>query len=89
MAQWTDILNDETVWINKFKKISRVDYGETNHHLFHAYCALTWNKKIKNILTCDGGGSRYLKDFERESYFSLFSEILSDSDCYSLIYDKF
>jgi predicted NodU family carbamoyl transferase len=69
MAQWTDILNDETVWINKFKKITRVDYGETNHHLFHAYCALTWNKKIKNILTCDGGGSRYLNDFERESYF--------------------
>jgi predicted NodU family carbamoyl transferase len=23
MAQWTDILNDETVWINKFKKITR------------------------------------------------------------------
>lgn len=75
MAQWTDILNDETVWINKFKKVIFVDYGEVKHHDFHAYCALSWDKKIKNILVCDGSGSRYLNDFERESYFKYDNQL--------------
>tara|TARA_B100000035_G_scaffold110211_2_gene93585 strand:+ start:5871 stop:7238 length:1368 start_codon:yes stop_codon:yes gene_type:complete len=44
-------------------------YGQEHHHLFHAYCSLTWNKKIKNILIVDGRGKKIKDDFERESLF--------------------
>lgn len=46
-----------------------INYNLEHHHLFHVYCALTWNKNYKNILVCDGTGAKYKEDYERESLF--------------------
>jgi len=46
-----------------------INYNLKHHHLFHVYCALTWNKNYKNILVCDGTGAKYKEDYERESLF--------------------
>lgn len=65
------------IWKNMFEKhvkLKNVEimYSEDRfHHAFHAYCAMTWNKKIKNILVCDGCGAKYGDSWERESLFFL------------------
>ena len=66
MGMWDDLINNN----KKLKNIEIHYYGEEHHHLFHAYCALTWNKNIKNILVCDGTGSKYKEIIERESLFN-------------------
>ena len=53
----------------KLKDIEIIYYGDKFHHLFHAYCALTWNKNIKNILVCDGRGAKFEDFFENESLY--------------------
>ena len=68
---WYDILNQS----KKLRKIEKIEYFEKYHHLFHAYCALTWNKKIKNILVCDGTGTDYKDSYERESLYSFNKEL--------------
>jgi len=65
IALWKDlILNNK-----RLKKIDVHYYAHTHHHLFHAYCALTWNKNIKNILVCDGRGTIFKDYFENESQY--------------------
>lgn len=65
---WAEILDSEN-FLNVKNKI--INYGEKYHHLFHVYCALTWNKNYKNILVCDGAGAKYKNDYENESLFNL------------------
>jgi len=50
--------------VKKFKKI-KIIYAEKTHHLFHAYCALTWKKNIENILVMDGAGA-FISEEEQE-----------------------
>jgi predicted NodU family carbamoyl transferase len=64
---WHDILTDNNHLA--FKKYHLISYGIEHHHLFHAYCALTWNKNYENILICDAEGAQYKNDYERESLF--------------------
>ena len=50
-------------------------FGEEHHHLFHAYCALTWDTNIKNILVTDSRGKKIGDDFERETYYKYNDEL--------------
>lgn len=68
-------------WLYVFKKYDffknkYIIKTESEHHLFHAYSALTWNKKIKNIVVADGCGAPHMYDFERESFYTFQNEIL-------------
>jgi len=69
---WWDVLKAN----QKFRNIKVEYYGSKFHHLFHAYCSLTWNKNLQNILVVDGAGARFennkefYKWFERESYYT-------------------
>jgi predicted NodU family carbamoyl transferase len=65
-ALWEDIFRDYDIFL--LKKFNIVKYKDM-HHLFHAYCALTWKKNYKNILICDGRGAKYKQDYEKESLF--------------------
>jgi predicted NodU family carbamoyl transferase len=55
-----------------------INYGMEYHHLFHAYCALTWNKNYENILVCDGRGAKYKNDYENESLFNFKNNNLTN-----------
>ena len=85
MGMWDDLINNN----NKLKNIEIHYYGEKHHHLFHAYCALTWNKNIKNILICDGTGSKYKEIIERESLFNFGKRIKTESNKIGLAYEHF
>ena len=85
MGMWDDLINNS----NKLKNIEIHYYGEERHHLFHAYCALTWNKNIKNILVCDGTGSKYKEIIERESLFNFGKRIKTESNKIGLAYEHF
>jgi predicted NodU family carbamoyl transferase len=61
---WKNMLETSTL-----KNVPIIFYEDYYHHLFHAYCALTWDKKIKNILVCDGTGAKYGDNWERESLY--------------------
>ena len=85
MGMWDDLINNN----NKLKNIEIHYYGEKHHHLFRAYCALTWNKNIKNILICDGTGSKYKEIIERESLFNFGKRIKTESNKIGLAYEHF
>ena len=85
MGMWDDLINNS----NKLKNIEIHYYGEEHHHLFHAYCALTWNKNIKNILVCDGTGSKYKEIIERESLFNFGKRVKTESNKIGLAYEHF
>tara|TARA_R100001015_G_C4619908_1_gene176742 strand:+ start:459 stop:1841 length:1383 start_codon:yes stop_codon:yes gene_type:complete len=56
--------NSTQLWIEifnklKLKNVELIYFKDHYHHMFHAYCAMTWDTKIKNILVCDGNGSPY------------------------------
>ena len=67
MGIWEDLINNS----KKLRNINIHFYNDKHHHLFHAYCALTWNKNIENILVCDGTGALVVNagDMERESQY--------------------
>jgi len=45
-------------WLNKLQKVEIIQYANKEHHLFHAYEALSWNKFNKyKIVVMDGSGS--------------------------------
>jgi len=81
---WKDVLN---------KHLNIIYYPHYYHHIFHAYCALTWNKKIKNILVCDGGGGEYAHNkVEQESlyfYNTQLGHISTESNGIGLRYELF
>jgi len=64
---WNDVFIDHD--IHSLKNYKIIPYNNKYHHLFHAYCALTWDKNYKNVLICDGTGAEYKNDYERESLF--------------------
>ncbi len=67
---WIDLIKNS----RKLKNTPIVYYGNKHHHLFHAYCALTWSSN-QNILVCDGNGASYKNKREQESHF-LFNKDL-------------
>lgn len=72
MRLWREVLSPN---------IKILDYGFSKHHIFHAYCALAWNKKISKILVCDGTGSNVNEITERES-------IYENSKCLNIFENK-
>jgi len=84
---WYDFLRNK-----KIKQAKLIEYFEQHHHLFHAYCSLTWNKNIKNILVCDGTGTKYKDSYERESLYSFNKElkhVTTEDNEIGLKYEKF
>ena len=81
---WNDILKNE----NKFKDLNFIYYEDAYHHLLHAYCALTWNKKIQNILVCDGRGTKYKDIFESESLYSFNKHLITENNMRSWLGNK-
>lgn len=88
IGSWRDaILSNK-----KLKKVNVHYYAADHHHLFHAYCALTWNKNIKNILVCDGTGTKYKNSYERESLYCFNKElkhITTEDNEIGVRYEKF
>lgn len=69
----------KNIWINKL-----IRYEDKEHHLFHAYCALTWDKNIKNILVCDGTGKKLSNNkYENESYYKFINRKIKHIKTYS------
>jgi len=68
---WYDFLYESKI----LREVEKIEYFEQHHHLFHAYCSLTWDKNIKNILVCDGTGTKYKNFYERESLYSFNKEL--------------
>ena len=62
---WRDFLQA----LPNIEKRKIIFYGKEHHHLFHAYCSLTWRTNIKNILVTDSRGKEIEDDFERESFY--------------------
>ena len=93
-----DISSSIEVWDNVLKKESKcknIDilyYQHYYHHLLHAYCALTWDKKIKNILICDGSGAKYGDNIENESlyfYNKKLEHVSTESNQIGYRYEEF
>jgi len=69
----------KNIWINKL-----VRYEDKEHHLFHAYCGLTWNTNIKNIIVCDGTGKKLNNiQYENESFYTFKNKKLKHIKTYS------
>tara|TARA_R100000149_G_C5878853_1_gene143169 strand:+ start:974 stop:2317 length:1344 start_codon:yes stop_codon:yes gene_type:complete len=85
MGMWDDLIKNS----KKLKKIEEKYYGIEHHHLFHAYCALTWDQNIKNILVCDGTGAKYKKIIERESIFNFGERVKTEENEIGLLYEIF
>ena len=84
---WKDMLKD-----SKLKNVKIIFYDDYYHHLFHAYCGLTWNKKLKNILVCDGSGAKYGDNLERESlyfYNKKLEHVSTESNGIGIRYELF
>lgn len=84
---WLDLLNE-----NLKNKIFWID--DKKHHLFHAYCSLTWEKNINNILIADGNGSNIDDNkTEQESLFyykdNSIKNLFTESHGIGFDYEKF
>jgi predicted NodU family carbamoyl transferase len=84
---WFDVLKE-----NLKKKILFID--NKKHHLYHAYCSLTWKKNINNILITDSKGAFINHDkFEQESFFNFENNVLKkifvESNEIGYAYEKF
>ena len=62
MGIWEDLITNS----KKLRNIDKHFYNSKHHHLFHAYCALTWDKNIENIIVCDGTGAPVTGSLEAE-----------------------
>jgi predicted NodU family carbamoyl transferase len=72
---WRDVFQSSLKLRNIFN--NNLIYYNNHHHLFHVYCALTWNKNIKNILICDCRGKKINNGYENESYYTFNNLILN------------
>jgi predicted NodU family carbamoyl transferase len=64
--------------LNKDLKSKIIFYDNSKHHLFHAFCSLTWKKNLNNILIVDGnGGCLSNNKKEQESLFFLNNNYLN------------
>jgi predicted NodU family carbamoyl transferase len=75
-SEWYGIFEGSYKWYQKFKKFKIINFELSEHHLFHAYCALAWKKDIKNIVVCDGHGIKKNNFREQESIYKFENEIL-------------
>ena len=73
----------------KLKHIPIHYYGDEFHHLFHAYCSLTWNKNIENIIVCDGTGAKLQDNYERESYYTFDGQLKHITTEFNMIGKKY
>jgi predicted NodU family carbamoyl transferase len=80
--------------LNKNLKEKIFFFGDSHHHLFHAFCSLTWRKNMKNILVMDGSG-KLINDNknEQESLFyfknKFLKHILTESNSIGYDYQIF
>ena len=82
---WNDILRNES----KCKNLEFIYYEDAYHHLLHAYCSLTWNKNIENILVCDGRGTKYKDIFESESLYYFDKHLKTENNMIGERYEDF
>ena len=85
---WTDFISVS----KKLKKTPIINYEARYHHLFHAYCSLTWNKNCKNILVCDGNGTYAKTFYEQESLYTFdgkLKHITTEANKIGFKYEKF
>jgi len=52
-----DLMLNHNLKIREKLQNAKVVVDFNNHHIFHAYCSLCWNKDYENILVMDGDGS--------------------------------
>ncbi len=83
--EWFELIQES----KKLKKIKLFEYGFKKHHLFHAYCGLTWNQNIGPILVCDGNGTFYEKGIENESLYFFDKHIKTESNKIGERYETF
>jgi carbamoyltransferase len=89
---WKDLF-ESNLKLKNILKENLIYYGSNYHHLFHAYCSLTWNKNIKNILICDSRGKKIGNNYENESYYvfnnSVLNHIISEFNSIGKDYEDF
>ena len=82
-------------WLDKLQKVEIVQYGNQEHHLFHAYEALSWNKFNKyKIVVMDGSGSSQptmygKKEFETETVYSYNNKLTFDKRTFQRLGKKY
>ena len=78
---WKEVLNEFT---NK-----NIIFNSDKHHLYHYYCAKTWQTNIKNILVADGAGAPMQDGFEEESLFINDKHIMKEQNAIGIKYETF
>tara|TARA_R100001594_G_scaffold6754_2_gene18960 strand:+ start:4455 stop:5801 length:1347 start_codon:yes stop_codon:yes gene_type:complete len=78
---WKEIFNEFT---NK-----DIIFTSDKHHLYHYYCAKTWQTNIKNILVADGAGAPMQAGFEEESLFINDKHITTEQNAIGIKYENF
>lgn len=59
-----NLFHSSKKWLDKLQKVKIIQYGFTDHHLFHAYGSLSWNKFTDcTIVVMDGSGSPKKDEF--------------------------
>lgn len=77
--EWFGMWKTNHLWTKKLKKVEIINFELKEHHLFHAFCSLTWKKNIENILVCDGQGVLKNNIVESESIYKFNKENLYHS----------
>ena len=60
---------------NSLSEIYKINLGDGI-----PFRSLTWNKKIQNILVCDGRGTKYKDIFESESLYSFNKHLITENN---------
>ena len=86
---WRDVFHN-----TKELKHKKIIYAPVNnHHLYHAYCALTWRTGIKNTLVADGTGAPLKNptvfECERESLYNETKHLITEGNEIGLRYEEF
>lgn len=89
VSAWKDVLKNTKKLKNK-----KIIYSSIyNHHLYHAYCALTWGTGIKNTLVADGAGALLNNSntfkIERESLYNETKHIVTEENKIGFEYEEF
>ena len=89
VSLWKDVIRNTKQLKNK-----KIIYSSIhNHHVYHAYCALTWGTKIKNTLVADGAGAPLNNattfKIERESLYNEKKHLITEENKIGLKYEDF
>ena len=89
VSLWKDVIRNTKQLKNK-----KIIYSSpSHHHIYHAYCALTWRTGIKTTLVADGAGAPLNNattfKIERESLYNERKHLITEENKIGLKYEDF